>query len=52
MPEAPAETEGATAPAHADASGSTATLSQRLTQLEETVETLRREVEALKGSPR
>jgi len=52
MPEAPAETGDATAPAHADASGSTATLSQRLTQLEETVETLRREVEALKSSPR
>ena len=52
MPEwtAPAESDRDTA-AGADALSSTATLSQRLTQLEETVEALRREVEALKGSP-
>jgi uncharacterized protein len=50
MPEwtAPAEPEGETA---AGSSSATATLSQRLAQLEETVETLRREVEALKSSP-
>ncbi len=35
-----------------DAASATATFSQRLAQLEETVETLRREVEALKGSAR
>jgi uncharacterized protein YceH (UPF0502 family) len=44
---APAEPEG-TAAAH----GPGSTLSQRLAQLEETVETLRREVEALKGTGR
>jgi uncharacterized protein YceH (UPF0502 family) len=49
---APAETECATAATGADGSSPTATLSQRLAQLEETVETLRREVEALKSSPR
>jgi uncharacterized protein YceH (UPF0502 family) len=55
MPEwiAPAESHGGeTGDPGADAPSSTATLSQRLAQLEETVETLRREVELLKGSPR
>jgi hypothetical protein len=49
MPEwiAPTEERATTAPG-ADVSSSSATLSQRLAQLEETVETLRREVEALK----
>jgi uncharacterized protein YceH (UPF0502 family) len=49
---ATAEPERASSWAGEDASNSTAALSQRLTQLEETVETLRREVEALKSSPR
>jgi uncharacterized protein YceH (UPF0502 family) len=54
MPEwtAPTESERATTAPGADASSSAATLSQRLAQLEETVETLRREVEALKSAPR
>jgi uncharacterized protein YceH (UPF0502 family) len=53
MPEwtAPAESERATT-AQTDASSSAAALSERLAQLEETVETLRREVEALKSAPR
>jgi uncharacterized protein len=51
MPEwtAPAESDRETA---VSADGASSTLSQRLAQLEETVETLRREVEALKSSPR
>jgi uncharacterized protein YceH (UPF0502 family) len=48
---APGDSERATAAPGADASTSTATLLERLVQLEETVETLRREVEALKNSP-
>jgi uncharacterized protein len=53
MPEgvAPAGSEGEST-MDADAASSTGTLSQRVAQLEETVETLRREVEALKSSPR
>jgi uncharacterized protein YceH (UPF0502 family) len=49
---AAAEPERVSSWAGEDASNSTATLSQRLTQLEETVDTLRREVEALKSSAR
>jgi uncharacterized protein YceH (UPF0502 family) len=52
MPEWAASAEPERASSGEDAATSTATLSQRLTQLEETVETLRREVEALKISPR
>jgi uncharacterized protein len=56
MPEwtAPAVSERETAgPATgAETSSSTASLAQRLTQLEEAVETLRREVDALKSAPR
>jgi hypothetical protein len=56
MPEwtAPAESERETADAApgAGAAGSGATLSERLTQLEAVVETLRRELEALKSAPR
>jgi uncharacterized protein YceH (UPF0502 family) len=48
---ASADSERATASPGADASSSTATLLERLTQLEETVETLRREIEVLKSSP-
>jgi uncharacterized protein YceH (UPF0502 family) len=43
---------GETGDPGADTPGSSATLSQRLAQLEETVETLRREVEVLKGATR
>jgi uncharacterized protein YceH (UPF0502 family) len=48
---APADPERETASPGAEASSSTATLLERLAQLEETVETLRREIEALKNSP-
>jgi uncharacterized protein YceH (UPF0502 family) len=49
---AEAEHEAADAASGAGAAGSAATLSQRLTQLEAVVETLRRELEVLKSAPR
>ncbi len=49
VPSADAEREADTATA---VSGSGAMLAERLTQLEATVEALRREVEALKSAPR
>jgi uncharacterized protein YceH (UPF0502 family) len=54
MPEwtASAEAEREAAEPGAAAAGSGPTLSERLTQLEAEVETLRREVEALKSAPR